>query len=188
MQIAELEYALDDNIPTQRVLRLRVGASDVSLAIDRVAVKLQHELPAPGFRKGKAPLALIRKHYAKRLEAESFSELKHDALEQVFLLLPEQDKPFVPPEVIEQEKMKLRYDRPFEFAVKYFIDPAGLSRQPEQPQQKGAVAPGAKVQHSILQGMGIPAGPQMPVIPGLPVTAPFAGRGKIHKLDTADED
>jgi hypothetical protein len=43
MQLAELEYALEDSIPTQRVLHLRIGLSDVRLAIDRAAAKLQRK-------------------------------------------------------------------------------------------------------------------------------------------------
>jgi len=172
MQLAELEYALEDTIPTQRVLRLRIGGSDVRLAMDRAASKLQKETSAPGFRKGKAPLILIRKFHAKRVEADAFSELKRDALDQVFKLLDEKDKPFTPPEVLDEGMAKLRYGRPFEFTVKYLIDPAGLSRQPEQPQQQDAVITGAQVQHPILQGMGIPSGPRLPTIPGLPASMP----------------
>ena len=172
MQLAELEYALDNSIPTQRVLRLRIGASDIRQAMDKVASKLQEDEPAPGFRKGKAPLVLIRKHFAKRVGAEAFSELKRDALDQVFKLLDEKDKPFTPPEVLDEDNSKLRYGRPFEFAVKYLVDPAGLSRQPEQPQQQGAVVSGAQVQHPILQSMGIPSGPRLPAIPGMPASLP----------------
>jgi len=173
MQLAELQYALEDAIPTQRVLRLRIGGSDVRLAMDKAASKLQKETSAPGFRKGKAPLILIRKYHAKRVEVEAFSELKRDALDQVFKLLDEKDKPFTPPEVLDEAGSSLRYGRPFEFAVKYLVDPAGLSRQPEQPLQQGAVISGSQIQHPILQGMGIPSGPRLPTIPGLPATMPI---------------
>jgi hypothetical protein len=173
MQIAELEYLLEDSIPTQRTLRLRIGASDVRLAMDRAAAKLQGEVTAPGFRKGHAPLALIRKNHAARVEADAFSSLKHDALEQVFAKLGEKDKPFTPPEVLDQRNIKLRYNRPLEFAVKYLVDPAGLSRQPEHPSaQQGATLPGAQLQHPILHGMGIPTGPKLPAVPMAPSTSP----------------
>ena len=144
MQLAELQHALEDAIPTQRVLRLRIGGSDVRVAMDRIASKLQAETAVPGFRKGKAPLVLIRKYHARRVEAEAFNELKRDALDQVFKLLDEKDKPFTPPEVLDETASKLRYGHPLEFAVKYLVDPAGLSRQPEQPQQQGAVVSGAR--------------------------------------------
>ena len=68
MQIAQLEFQLDNSILTQRKLRLRIGAQDVSIAINQAATKLKPDVAAPGYRKGKAPLALIRKHHAKRVK------------------------------------------------------------------------------------------------------------------------
>ncbi len=55
MQIAHLEFQLDESIPTQRTLRLRIGAQDICIFMDRVAAKLKPDVSVPGFRKGKAP-------------------------------------------------------------------------------------------------------------------------------------
>jgi hypothetical protein len=149
------------------VLRLRIGAADVALACEHAARELQATAAVPGFHTGKAPLALIRKHHAARVEAGAFSSLKHDALEQVFAKLPEKDRPFTPPEVPEQKSIKLQHNRPLEFAVKYLVDPTGLSRQPEHPEaEQGATLPGSQVQHPILHTMGIPLGPRLPAVPG----------------------
>ena len=117
MQIAHLEYNLDDSILTQRVLKLRIGVADVRIAMDRTCAKMRRDVAVPGFRKGKAPLALIRKHHRKRVHDEAFEELKRAALDQVLKQLPDRDQPFLPPEVLERDKLRLHYNRPLQFAV-----------------------------------------------------------------------
>lgn len=166
MQIAQLEFQLDDSILTQRTLRLRIGTHDVKLAVDRAAGKLRKEVEVPGFRMGKAPLALVRKHHRRRVNGDAFQELKQAAIEQVLKQLPDKDQPFLPPEVLERDKVKVWYGRSLELAVKYMVDPAGLGKNPEQPaQQQGAVIPGSQVNHPAAGPMGVPSGPQLPSAP-----------------------
>lgn len=170
MQIAELEYALDDSILTQRTLRLRIGAGDVGLYCDRVARKLQDDAVVPGFRKGKAPLSRVMTHLWDRISAEAFDDLKRTALDQVLEKLDAKDKPFTPPDVEDREKLEMKYGEKLEFALKYLVDPAQIGQHPEQPEQ-GSVIPGSRVSHPANQPMGIPLGPQLPGMP----TAPSAG-------------
>lgn len=166
MQIAQLEFQLDDSILTQRTLKLRIGTQDVKLAVDRAAEKIRKDVEAPGFRLGKAPLALVRKHHKKRVHGDAFQELKQAAIEQVLKQLPDKDQPFLPPEVLERDKVKVWYGRSLEFVVKFMVDPAGLGKNPEQPeQQQGAVIPGSQVRHSATGPMGVPSGPQLPSAP-----------------------
>ena len=173
MLIAHLEYALDNSIMTQRTLRLRVGRDDVAQCMDRVATKLRITSVVPGFRKGKAPLPLVRKHLQDRIAAEAFQELKRAGLDQVMKKLDDADKPFIPPEVLDEAKIKLKYGEELEFAVKYLIDPSGMSRNPQQPEfQQGAVVPGASVQQAMPQFPGAASGPGLPSIPGMPTPPP----------------
>lgn len=166
MQIAHLEFKLDSSILTQRKLYFRIGPHDVSLALDQAARKIRDEVSAPGFRKGKAPVALIRKHHRKRVHGDAFNELRQAAQDQVFKQLEDRDKPFLPTEMIDREKLKLRYGRPLEFGIKYMVDPAGIGQRPEHPQpEQGAVIPGAQVNHSAVGPPGVPAGPQLPSAP-----------------------
>jgi hypothetical protein len=169
MLIAQLEFALDDSIMTQRTLKLRLGGTDVALCLDRVAGKLRKTAVVPGFRKGKAPLALLRKHLHERVEAEAFQELKRAALDQVMQKLDNADKPFIPPEVLDEAKVKLKYGEELEFAVKYLIDPSGIGRNPQQPQfEPGAVMPGHAAMPQGPSMPGLVRGPMPPEIPGMP--------------------
>ena len=163
MQIAHLEFKLDNSILTQRRLYMRIGAQDVSLAMDQAARKIRDIVAVPGFRKGKAPLAHVRKHHRERVQAEAFNELKQAAQDQVFKQLEGTDKPFLPPEVVDRDKLKLRYGRRLEFAIKYMVDPAGIGQRPEHPQpEQGRVIPGTQVQHPAAGPMGVPDGPKLP--------------------------
>jgi hypothetical protein len=167
--IAQLEYSLDNSIMTQRTLRLRIGAADVALALDRVAGRLRRTAVVPGFRRGKAPLARVRVHLQERVAAEAFQELKRAALDQVLKQLDEADRPFIPPEVLAEDKLRVRYGEELEFALKYLIDPTGMAQHPQQPQAgQGAVMPGAQTPQFGLQMPGAARGPGLPTLPSLP--------------------
>jgi FKBP-type peptidyl-prolyl cis-trans isomerase (trigger factor) len=168
MQIAELEYLLEDAIPTQRTLHLRIGEPDVRLACEREAQLLQPKAVVPGFRKGRAPLKRILVHHWPEISTRAFSALRQAAEEQVFAKLEPQDKPFTPPEVLEPGKIVLKLDQPLEFSLKYLVDPTLIGAHPEQPEQQGAVLRGNEMQPPRAQPLGIPLGPRLPSIPGVP--------------------
>jgi hypothetical protein len=168
MLIAQLEYALDDSILSQRTLRLRIGAEDVALACRREASELKPKAIVPGFRKGKAPLGRVLTHMWDKITPRAFEKLKSAALEQVLSKLEAKDKPLTPPEVLEGEKITIKDGEPLEFGVKYLIDPSAISSHPEQPDQQGAVVRGSEVNHPVTRGMGIPLGPQLPGVAGIP--------------------
>jgi len=173
MQISHLEYQLNDSILTQRKLRLRIGAADVRIAIDRAAEKIRKDVEVPGFRIGKGPAHLVRKHHSKRVNGMAFDELRKAAIDQVLKQLPDKDQPFLPPEVEDRDKVKIVYLKDLEFTVKYMVDPAGISKRPEQPgQEQGAVIPGSQVSHPGTGPMGIPSGPQLPSAPSAGPEAP----------------
>jgi hypothetical protein len=183
VQVAHLEYQLDDSILTQRVVRLRVGAGDVCEFSDRVASKLLKKLDVPGFRRGKAPLAYLRWYHWQRIAGETFEELRRAAVQQVLERFEDKDKPFLPPQVLrdtedgivstdqsvgEHPSKRLKYGEDFEFAVKYLVDPSQIGRQPENPQMQ--VEPGAA--HQLFaphngHHTGIPSGPILPSAPGV---------------------
>jgi len=166
MLIAQLEYQLDDHIMTQRILRIRIGPEDVNSFLDFEASRLQKTHAANGFRRGRSPLSLLRKQHWYLVSARAFQELKRQALDQIFHQLQAEHKPLIPPELLEEAKIKFRYDEPLEFAVKYLVDPSGLSRNPQQPPAASMpAAPARQTERTLPQG--VPTGPQLPVIPGM---------------------
>lgn len=170
MQIAHLEFQIDESILTQRTLRLRIGVGDVRVVMDRIARKLREDQPVPGFRKGAAPLTKVLVHHKKRIAVEAFDELKRAAIDQVLKQLPDASQPFLPPEVVEREKVKVLYNRPLEFAVKYMVDPSGIGKNPENPlPQQGQVIPGSQVMQNQPGAMGIPQNPNLPQAPQAPI-------------------
>jgi hypothetical protein len=168
VQLAQLQYKLDDSILTQRALHIRIGEVDTRVAIDRAAQQLKPRVEVPGFRKGKAPLARVRTHHRARIEAMAFSELKSAALEQVFKQLEAKDKPFLPPEVVEPESVRLRYGKELEFQVRYMVDPSGIGSRPEQAGEH--FDPLREIHSRVATGLpqGIPGGPKLPAVPNVP--------------------
>ena len=142
---------------------------DVRVVMDRIARKLREDEEVPGFRKGAAPLTKVLVHHKKRIALEAFDELKRAAIDQVLKQLPDASQPFLPPEVIERDKVKVRYNRPLEFAVKYMVDPSGIGKNPENPMpQQGQVIPGHQVMQNQPGAMGIPQSPNLPQAPQAP--------------------
>ncbi len=171
MQIAHLEFQIDESILTQRTLRLRVGVADVRLVMDRIARKLREDQEVPGFRKGAAPLTKVLVHHKKPISAEAFDELRRAAIDQVLKQLPDASQPFLPPEVVEREKVKVLYNKPLEFSVKYMVDPSGIGKNPENPMpEQGQVMGGNQVMQNQPGAMGIPQAPNLPQVPQAPDT------------------
>jgi hypothetical protein len=173
MQIAELRFQLDDSLPVQRILRLMVGTDDVSACIDRIAGELREKVAVPGFRKGKGPLWLVRRHYAKQVGAKAFEELKRAALDQVIKQLKDEDKPFLPPELLEGQDTRIKYGMPLEFGLRYLVDPSGMGKNPEAPQ--AGFDPMAATQRAMPSGrpLGVPEGPRLPSAPSVMSVAPM---------------
>src|SRR5207244_12804898 len=54
--------------PVKRAVRIEVPAEDVAKRFRDVYADLRSQVHIPGFRPGKAPLALLEKRYAKAVE------------------------------------------------------------------------------------------------------------------------
>lgn len=67
----------------QRRLQVAVPADAVSAAEDNAARKYAAKVNLPGFRKGKAPAAVVRKKFAEAIRQEALEALVNDAFKQV---------------------------------------------------------------------------------------------------------
>ena len=54
--------------PMKRALKIEVPAAEVAECFSRAYVELNRQVHIPGFRPGKAPLAILEKRYAKAVE------------------------------------------------------------------------------------------------------------------------
>jgi trigger factor len=83
-------------------LTVEVEQTEAEAELESELVKMQQEANLPGFRKGKAPLSLIRKRFAKALEVDIMRKHLFDYYEQALkeAAIPE---PVAPPDIeIEQ--------------------------------------------------------------------------------------
>src|SRR5687768_15645978 len=67
----------------ERRIRVSVPAHEVSAATDRAARRYASAARLPGFRKGKAPAAIVRKRFASEIQQEALEELLRGAYESV---------------------------------------------------------------------------------------------------------
>jgi len=61
--------------PVKRALKIEVPEDAVNQEFDRVYTDLKHQVRVPGFRPGKAPVAMLEKRYAKAVEQDVIQRL-----------------------------------------------------------------------------------------------------------------
>jgi FKBP-type peptidyl-prolyl cis-trans isomerase (trigger factor) len=69
--------------PCQKSVRLQVPLEEIAPVRAAVLGEYQKEASLPGFRKGKAPLELVEKHYAKPVHEETMRRVTQQTLERV---------------------------------------------------------------------------------------------------------
>jgi trigger factor len=67
----------------ERHIRVSVPADEVNAATDRAARRYSSAARLPGFRKGKAPAAIVRKKFAQEIRQEALEELLRTAYDTV---------------------------------------------------------------------------------------------------------
>ena len=75
--------SITDAGPCQKSVRVQVPPQEIAPVRAAVLAEYQKEATLPGFRKGKAPLELIEKHYAKPVHEETVHRLTQQALERI---------------------------------------------------------------------------------------------------------
>src|SRR5256885_7961118 len=66
----------------RRELELEIPAEDVTKATERVAKELARVARVPGFRPGKAPVALIKRRFADDIKGEALQSLVPERVEK----------------------------------------------------------------------------------------------------------
>ena len=106
--------------PMKRALKIEVPADEIAQRLARAYVELNRQVNIPGFRPGKAPLALLEKRYAKTVEEDVIRSLVPDfydkAVRQAGIV------PFLV-EIPPLDRAKIKKDESFTFTATVEIKP-----------------------------------------------------------------
>ncbi|HJT22891.1 MAG TPA: trigger factor [Nitrospira sp.] len=106
--------------PMKRALKIEVPAEEVSQRFVEAYKQLNRQVHVPGFRPGKAPVALLEKRYAKTVEEDVVRTLVPDYYKRAVR------QAGISPVVVEippLERVKIKKDAPFTFTATVEIKP-----------------------------------------------------------------
>ncbi|HLG41775.1 MAG TPA: trigger factor [Planctomycetota bacterium] len=106
---------LEETGPCRIKVKIEIHADKIRTLVDRKYEKLNGTVQVPGFRRGHAPRNLLERRFGKEL----LEELKHDLVEKGFKEAAEDKKlePISEPELLEAEKLQVRSEGPFAYAI-----------------------------------------------------------------------
>lgn len=106
--------------PMKRALKIEVPAAEVTERFSRAYLELNRQVHVPGFRPGKAPLAILEKRYAKAVEDDVLRKLVPDFYDRAI------KQAGINPVVVEippLDRVKIKKDSPFTFTATVEIKP-----------------------------------------------------------------
>lgn len=106
--------------PMKRALKIEVPAAEVTERFSRAYLELNRQVHVPGFRPGKAPLAILEKRYAKAIEDDVLRKLVPDFYDRAI------KQAGINPVVVEippLDRVKIKKDSPFTFTATVEIKP-----------------------------------------------------------------
>jgi trigger factor len=106
--------------PVKRALKIEVPSEEVNRHFSQAYAELSRQVRVPGFRPGKAPLAILEQRYAKVVEEDLVRRLIPDYYGKA---VREAGVTPVQVEVPPLERLKLKKDTPFSFTATVEIKP-----------------------------------------------------------------
>ena len=106
--------------PLKRALKIEVPEEIVNKEFQKVYSELQRQVRIPGFRPGKAPVALLEKRYAQAVEQDVVQRLVPDYYERA---IKEAGVVPVNVEISPLERMKIKRKASFSFTATVEIKP-----------------------------------------------------------------
>ena len=103
-------------------LRIEISVEEVNEELDRNCQALQPKVSVPGFRKGKAPLRILKARFAEHIKTEAIQNLVPPAYEQALIserLIPLGNLEISP----SANQMKIQEDQPLMFAAIVDVKP-----------------------------------------------------------------
>ncbi len=107
---------------TQVKLKIEIPAEDVDKKLQETYRSLGSYISLPGFRKGRAPITMIKSRFSKYINSEAVKELVFPAFEDALIdeeLIPLDQPTFCPP----LEEMKVFENQPFVFSATVNVKP-----------------------------------------------------------------
>jgi trigger factor len=107
--------------PMKRALKIEVPADEVSQQFSRAYLELNRQVQIPGFRPGKAPMAILEKRYAKTVEEDVIRKLVPDFYDRAI------KQAGIHPVVVDippLDRVKIQKDSPFTFTATVEIKPS----------------------------------------------------------------
>ncbi|MDR1359776.1 MAG: trigger factor family protein, partial [Deltaproteobacteria bacterium] len=86
-----MPYTVEDLTPVRKKIEIRIPSDEVDAALSRVLEFYRSSLTLKGFRKGKAPSAMVEKRFSREIHSEASAELLHNNLETAL-----REKSFIP--------------------------------------------------------------------------------------------
>ena len=106
--------------PMKRALKIEVPADEVTRQFSRAYTELNRQVQVPGFRPGKAPLAILQKRYAKTVEEDVIRSLVPDFYDRAI------KQAGISPVLVEippLDRVKIKKDASFIFTATVEIKP-----------------------------------------------------------------
>ncbi|MER3425367.1 MAG: hypothetical protein C4293_21170, partial [Nitrospiraceae bacterium] len=106
--------------PSKRALKIEIPQDEVNRQFAQAYAELNRQVQIPGFRPGKAPVALLEKRYAKAVEEDVVRKLVPDYYDRAI-----RQAGIVPVlvEVPPLDRVKIRKNAPFSFTATVEIKP-----------------------------------------------------------------
>ncbi len=128
--ISTMKMEVTELGPMKRALKIEVPADEVAQQFSRAYLELNRQVQVPGFRPGKAPVAILEKRYAKTIEEDVIRKLVPDfygrAIKQAGINPVVVD---IPP----LDRVKIQKDAPFTFTATVEIKPTIELRDYKSP-------------------------------------------------------
>ena len=113
------QVEVTDEGPCRKRLKIEISLEKVEEELDTTYRQLRDTVQVPGFRKGKAPLALMKKRYRTGVQADVEEELKARAVEEQFEAA--EWKPLLGSVAFENDEFVA--DTPFTFEIVFDVQP-----------------------------------------------------------------
>lgn len=115
-----MDFEVEDISPVKKKVSIKVGADEVDAAIKGTAALYRTNVQMDGFRKGKAPIAVVEKRFHDRIYQEAHDDLINvhinDALGKI-------DARPLGGIVISGEEKPLKKGEPYEYALEFEVLP-----------------------------------------------------------------